>query len=464
MAIMSGKAFSGFIAIVLNFDILTTTLPHWVIGTLILVSNSLPLIFTVISLTKASRTNVREALTDYGVTQNVKTLAFKASFLPYAVTLAIRNSRRKSSRLLVTVLSMVLGVAIFSTGFNVRQSLSDLLTGFEDSLRYDVQLVLSDSILEEDALAPFINLGNIKQFETWAGGQGAIQSKVLSSTKGVGVVALPWDTQLQKFDVKQGRWLADSTAVEVVMNVKALELYDNAAIGETIELTVGGKEVVAQLVGVIDQLDLPKMYFDLTQHHRLFDNDLKVNTVLFEAVDDRYESVLELKRMIEQSIQSSDLEVLYVVSQAERVEIIYDHLNIILSCLIFLSLLVLIVSAIGMASATSINILERTREIGIMRAIGATPKDIYRIFVSEGMIISSLSIVFGLIVAWPLSKWAAIIFGNLMVGSDTALDYAFSIQGFFITLVCTLLFGWLASRIPAGNAVKIPTYQTLSYE
>ena len=62
------------------------------------------------------------------------------------------------------------------------------------------------------------------------------------------------------------------------------------------------------------------------------------------------------------------------MSQAERSKIIYDHLNIILTLLAFLAMLVLVVSALGMASATGINIMERTREIGVLRAIGATPK------------------------------------------------------------------------------------------
>ena len=115
---------------------------------------------------------------------------------------------------------------------------------------------------------------------------------------------------------------------------------------------------------------------------------------------------------IEKAIALSDLNVLYVMSQAERAKIIYDHLNIILSIITFLALLVLVVSALGMAAATGINIMERTREIGVLRAIGATPGMIYKLFVSEGMLISSVSIISGLILAWPLSIAAADFLAN----------------------------------------------------
>lgn len=96
-------------------------------------------------------------------------------------------------------------------------------------------------------------------------------------------------------------------------------------------------------------------------------------------------------------------------------KVVYDRLNIILTIIVFLSLLVLVVSTLGMASATSISILERTREIGVPRATGATLKMIFQLFVAEGMIASMAGILLGLLLAWPLSKVAAAFFGKLML-------------------------------------------------
>ena len=104
-----------------------------------------------------------------------------------------------------------------------------------------------------------------------------------------------------------------------------------------------------------------------------------------------------------------------------------------------LTLLVLIVSAFGMASATGINIQERTREIGVMRAIGATPRMIFQQFVAEGMIVSVASIALGLLLAWPLSRLAAVFFGRLMLGEGAALRLAISREGLAIVLGTTLL-------------------------
>ena len=203
---------------------------------------------------------------------------------------------------------------------------------------------------------------------------------------------------------------------------------------------------------------------DIDKYDALFNQAHLVNSLMFVAKENDYKQVIDLKKNIENAIAPTDFKVLYVMSQAERVKIIYDHLNIILMTIVLLSFLVLIVSAIGMASATGINIMERTREIGVMRAIGATPKKIYALFVMEGMITSTLSILLGLLLSWPLSKLAAVFFGNLMLGKEAELQFAFSPSGFWTTLAVTFLFGWLASRIPAKSAIGLPTHKALLYE
>ena len=226
---------------------------------------------------------------------------------------------------------------------------------------------------------------------------------------------------------------------------------------------IGGTKFTAKLVGVVEELEKPKVYIDQAQYDEVANPNHNINSLMFVAKDKRYDKVMELKRDIEAAIASSDLNVLYVMSQAERVKIIYDHLNIILTIIVLLSCLVLMVGALGMASATSINILERTREIGVLRAIGATPGMIYQIFVTEGMIMSVASILLGLLLAWPLSMVAPVFFGTLMLGEGASLRYAFSGEGLAIVLATTLVFGWLASRVPARSAIRISTRDALAY-
>ena len=124
-SLLSGWAFAHFVAGKLNFNIITTTLPLSVYITMILASLLMPVLLSLSIVLKGTGISVREALSDYGIAQKAVGREYpwlKALHLSDRMMLAFRNSQRNKSRLMVTVFAVAFGVAIFSTGFNVRQS------------------------------------------------------------------------------------------------------------------------------------------------------------------------------------------------------------------------------------------------------------------------------------------------------------------------------------------------------
>lgn len=478
LAVFTGYQYAGFVAKIINFNILTTALPHSVYIGLIMAGLLLPVLFSLSTLLKAVRISVYDALVDYGLSAK-KNLA--KSFpkeksrggllsllrLSNAGKLALRNTLRRKNRLMVTIATMALGVAIFNTGFNVRQSLADFLADNRKAMKYDVQVVFKESIGIDKALQPFKNLKLSDRVELWNGGKGRLQTEISSTMSHVGVIALPYNTRLMTWDVIYGRWLKPSKDIEVVLNQRAVDAFGFSGVDhlpESLVIGIKGKMFKVKPVGIVKEFDVAKIYIDKDRYDSLVNPGHLVNSLMFVSRKKGYDDVIAFKKEIENTIYHSDLNVLYVMSQAERAKIIYDHLNIILSILLFLALLVLFVSALGMASAVSINIMERTREIGVLRAIGAANKKIFRLFITEGFIISFISIVAGMLMAWPLSVLAAKYFGNLILGARTPLNFSFSYSGFLITLALTVSFGWLAGRLPAKNAMRVSTQKALSYE
>jgi len=468
LAIVSGYGFAGFVAKVLNFNILTQTLPLSLYAGLIACGLLLPVLFALPALLRGTRVSVQKALSDYGINPNEHHSLNSRPVrlpLPYGINLALSNVRRRKKRLLTTVATIALGVAIFSAGFNVRQSLLDFLEETKQSLKYDVQIVLKEPTSKAEALAPFLDLNNVQRIETWNGGRGRLQSSIVSTNNGIGVVALPYNTDLIKMNVIAGRWLHPADETEIVLNQRAAEVFrEHVDIGKHYEINLNGIPVQTRLVGIVNEFDSPKIYIDEAHYDQIANPEHLINSLMFVARDRGYPQTLKLKSEIENKLSHADLNVFYVMSQTERTRIIYDHLNIILTLFTFLSSLVLLISTLGMAAATGTNILERTREIGVMRAIGATPKIIYSLFVTEGAVVSTAGIVSGLVLSLPLSYYASKLFGELILGHDVPLQFAFSTQGFAITLAITLVFGWLASRIPARKAIEISTREALAYE
>jgi putative ABC transport system permease protein len=441
LAVVSGNAFSRFVAGKLNFDVLTTQLSVPVALALVVGSLLLPLCAALPVLLRGTNRSVLHALSDQ----------------------ATRASPSAARRSVTIILTMALGVAIFDTGFNVRQSLADLLADMDHSMGHDLQIVLKAPVPSETMLSLLQGLSNLERIEAWNGGRGELQSHVVATGQGVGIVALPWDTALFRPHVVAGRWLRGTDGVEVVLNRSAIDLYGHAGIGSLVDVNASGKTIQAKLVGIIDELEKPKIYMDQSHYDAIFNPQHSVNSLMLVAHDKRFDQVMALKRKVEAVVEQSNLDVLYVMSQAERVQVVADHLDIVLTILVALSLLVLLVSTMGMGSAMAIGIQERTREIGIMRAIGATPGMVFRRFVGEGMLLGGVSIVMGLVVAWPLGAAASAAFGRLMLGEDAKLRFAFSPTGLVIVVVVTLAFAWIASRAPARRAMRIPTCDALAH-
>lgn len=103
-----------------------------------------------------------------------------------------------------------------------------------------------------------------------------------------------------------------------------------------------------------------------------------------------------------QALEVSGGHVASVLCKADGLQIIEDHLIVIMIFLTMMSLLVLAVGGLGLLSTMSINVLERTREIGVMRAIGAGTKTVIALVVAEGELVGLLSWIVALILAGPI--------------------------------------------------------------
>jgi putative ABC transport system permease protein len=127
-----------------------------------------------------------------------------------------------------------------------------------------------------------------------------------------------------------------------------------------------------------------------------------------------------------------------------------------------MSILGVAVGGLGLSTTMSINVLERNREIGIMRAVGASTHSIFRIIVGEGVLIGLLSWVFATVIAAPVSIYISYMFGTIFF--KTPLNIGLSPTGIFIWLVLAILFAALSSLYPAYKASRMSVREALSYE
>ena len=144
------------------------------------------------------------------------------------------------------------------------------------------------------------------------------------------------------------------------------------------------------------------------------------------------------------------------------VTIISTVFNVIIVFLLFMAVLLGFVGGLGLMGTMSINVLERTREIGVLRAIGAPNRGVAQVFILEGITIGLLSWVMGSLLAIPMSQGLNQAVGGAIMG--TPLTYAYSMPGLWLWLVVVLILSALASFIPARNASRMTVREVLAYE
>jgi putative ABC transport system permease protein len=138
-----------------------------------------------------------------------------------------------------------------------------------------------------------------------------------------------------------------------------------------------------------------------------------------------------------------------------------SQFNVTTNMLLMLAIIVALVGGIGLMGSLSISVVERTREIGVMRAIGARSRTIMGMFVMEGV----LQGLFSWLVAAPLSFFLARPLANALGQAmfDANLDYQYSFGAVIAWLIIILVISTLASILPARSATQISVRDSLAY-
>ena len=139
-----------------------------------------------------------------------------------------------------------------------------------------------------------------------------------------------------------------------------------------------------------------------------------------------------------------------------------ESLDILVVFLLIMAILTAIVGSMGLTGTMGMNVLERTREIGITRAIGADDRAVMRTVIAEGVVIGSISFILAIVLSIPFTYGLSTIVSLAIF--QTPIDVVFTYMGYAIWLGLVLLLSTFASIIPARNAARLTIREVLAYE
>ena len=169
-----------------------------------------------------------------------------------------------------------------------------------------------------------------------------------------------------------------------------------------------------------------------------------------------------LMHNLRQAYNACHLEPAWLQSAAEARYEEQSQFNMVTYLLLAMAALAALVGSVGLMSTMSINVVERVREIGVLRAIGATSVAIVGLFSGEGVLVGVLS----WLIATPLSYPGARLFSHAVgvAWMNVPLDFSYSAGGVALWLAAVTLLSALASLWPALRATRVSVRQALAYE
>ena len=173
-------------------------------------------------------------------------------------------------------------------------------------------------------------------------------------------------------------------------------------------------------------------------------------------------SIDGFREALDRNLEAEGIRALSTTSKAESRYGFDQHMLMIYIFLVVMSVIIGGVGGLGLMTTMSLNVLERRREMGVLRAIGASPKAVSLIVVTEGLAIGVMSFGIAALLAWPLSRALGDFVARLMFRSG--LSFLFDPNGLVIWLVASLMLSALASFVPAWHASRFSVREALGFE
>ena len=435
-----------------------------------------PLLAALIPIFKGVGITVREAIGSYGLGGTaglIDRLIARARGIPYSALLTLGSVFRNKQRVVLIQLTLVGSGIIFiavngaadSTQFTFDQELRSIHTyqagvGFEQAQRIEriAQLALAQP--------------DIVKIEQWSTGSATVrpitQAKVTIDDEGATLLGLPAASTVYKPQIVRGRWLQPGDRSEVVIH-KALAQKVGVDLGDQLIITrKDGREATWTIVGVLyDPVNSQSIHLVQDALARFLGEANRANALWFTTTATSADDIRTIELALAERFKAQNIAVTpETVFNGNTIDdIVFSKLftyNLLLQLLAIMAVVIAVVGGIGLSGVLSLSVLERTREIGVMRAIGASSGQITRLFIGEGLFLGILSWLLALPVSIPLAYGLTTTILSTVLDEEILYRFTLFGPGLWLLIICILAI--LASWFPARNATRVSVRESLAYQ
>jgi putative ABC transport system permease protein len=435
-----------------------------------------PLLAGLPPILKGAAITARQAIASYGLggaygsgwlDRLVESIG--ARLLPSHYATALGNMFRHKGRLIMTQLVLIVAGAAFLMVMSLNSSLTRTLDNFFGRQRYDTTIQFTrneraDRVIAIAESVPGVDKAEIRfnqQANLFVAGQQAKEAGLNSNIRGI-----PVNSDFYEPLMVAGRWLVPQDGRALVIPRQTAK-DNNIKVGDMITLDIGtlGRDEW-KVVGLYEPVFVggfssSTLFAPMDELFKISKKYNQAALVVVRTTSHDKAATTELTRNLKEAFERHNLKVSASQTQADARSTNEWQFSTVTSMLLALSIIVAVVGAIALMGVLSIGVIERTKEIGVLRAIGARSRTILGIFVMEGILQGMLSWVVAVPLSILVSPGAASAMGQLMFGAT--LDYQYNWTAVFVWLVTILVISILASILPARGATRISVRDSLAY-
>ena len=460
-----GRKYGSFQGELLNFPVERYAIPAWALFLQAAVGIGLPVLAAAWPVARACRQPVAQVLRDGGLPASSQGNRLRrwlhAAGLARPQLLSLHNAFRQRLRCLLSLLALAVAGAVFVGAANLRAAVRQSVDGLFASQRYDIMVRVSTPAPADQLAAAASAVPGVAAAEAWGRTSAGLAHEDGTVGNAFSVLAVPLRSRVLAPAVRSGRWLNGYDTDGIVIGSALLKDNPGWQAGSTLSLLVEGRAVKARIVGIADSGPEALAYITPAQLAR-WRGDALAALLVVRATQRDNDAQLALIGRLRATLESQGVALGASSLQSDARQGIEDHLLMVVSFLGMMGWVMIVVGGMGLASTMSVAVLERQREIGVLRAIGARRSSILGMVQLEGLVMALLGWLLSLPLSLPVSVVLGEAFSRVMFEVPTSLlpEPAGALRWLvLVTLVSLLACAW-----PARQAMRMPVVRALQYE
>jgi len=387
--------------------------------------------------------------------------------------MAVNNIRHRKLRSWLTVIGIIIGVAAIISLVTVSRSLESTIESQFEQFGANRIIISPKGFQGPGTVSEGLTTKDVRTIERISGFKYVVPAIFISTEvkykKEVGftlINGIPSENFEEFFldsnsQLKEGRFIEPGDRFEAVVGSRVVEdMFDNPLkLGSKIEIRGREFEIVGILEEIGNSQDDNQINIPLETAREIFNKPDDVDGIIAQVKSPDDIPLLQerIERELERDRHDTNFQ---VVTATQILEQISEVLGVIQFVLVGIAAISLIVGGIGIMNSMYTSVLERTKEIGIMKAIGAKNSDIFQIFLIESGLIGLVGGLFGTL----LGTGIALIIGQLSKNSGFLLIVKIEALVLIFGLLFAFFVGVISGVLPAVQASKLRPADALRYE